>query len=376
MRAIIGKALAADLSHRYATAADFENDLRAFVENRRTIAEAEHAPSWDSNATIERPGLKIVGMRTGRRIKVAGMLRQLNHMVWALVAGLVAGLLILMPAGFMVRFWMNSAPLRAAQDYTQASAEKIASDWQLYKDLDQQNAFLHGFSPIDRVRQPLRARLLAAADDVIDSYRNSSDGALDKFDWEKARLCLRRALELQPSRDVSGKAALCEGYAAVVRDGIDTAGAQADFERAARLLPRAADPHLALARIEVYVAHNAGLALAQFEEAEHLGHRLGPRENEQLGDAYLWRAEQELREFIKENKTNARAGRRVLLAAQRDFERAHERYEPIAGYSKVSESLDRMGREETVAEQWEARQKRAEQEKARPSRHRKLYSRR
>ncbi|HZU25749.1 MAG TPA: serine/threonine-protein kinase [Bryobacteraceae bacterium] len=367
LKAIIAKALAADLPQRYATAAEFESDLRAFLENRRTSAEGAHAPSWDSNATIERPSLKIVGMRTGQRLRVAGMLRQLNHMVWALVAGLVAGLLILMPAGFMLRFWMNSAPLRAAQDYTQASLETISSDWQLYKELDQQNAFLHGLSPIDHVRQPLRARLVAAASDVIEAYRNSSEAALDKFDWEKARTCLRHALELRRTSDVAGKLALCDGYAS---------GSRSDFEKAARLLPHAPDPHLALARLDIYSEHNVGQAMAEFEQAERLGYHLGPRENEELGDAYLWRAEQELREFIKQNKASARAGRRVLLAAQRDFGRAHEHYEPISGFSKVSDSLDRMDRDEAVAEQWEARQKRAEQEKSHAVHRRKLYSRR
>jgi hypothetical protein len=369
LKAIIGKALAADLSNRYATAADFEQDLAAFLENRRTVAESEHARSWDSNATIERPTLKIVGMRTGRRLKIAGFLQQLNHMVWALVAGLVAGLLILMPAGFMMRFWMNSAPLRQAQDYSQAPVERIASDWQLYKDLDQQNAFLHGFSPIDRVRQPLRARLTAAADEVIDAYRNSSDPAFEHFDWEKAETCLRHALELRPSPDVAGRAALCAGYARIARDGFEAAApaAQTDFERAARLLPHAPDPHLALARLEVYAFHNAGQAMAQLGNAERLGYHFGARENEQLGDAYLWRAEQELRDFIKENKANARAGRRILLAAQRDFRRAHDHYEPVAGYSNVSASLERLDRDEAVCEQWEERAKRAEQERARPA---------
>ena len=135
----------------YSDAAAFEQDLHAFLENRRTAAESERLQTWDSNATIERPTLRIVGVRTGRRLKMASALRQINHLIWALAAGLLAGLLILMPIGFLIRFWMNSASLRAAQDYTQHSLADISGDWQLYKDLEQQNAFLGGFSPAGKL---------------------------------------------------------------------------------------------------------------------------------------------------------------------------------------------------------------------------------
>ena len=68
LKAIIGKALAAHLDRRYSDAAAFEKDLHAFLENRRTAAESERLQTWDSNATIERPTLRIVGVRTGRRL--------------------------------------------------------------------------------------------------------------------------------------------------------------------------------------------------------------------------------------------------------------------------------------------------------------------
>jgi len=360
LKAIIGKALAADLGHRYPDAAAFEKDLNAFLENRRTVAESERLQAWDSNATIERPGLKIVGVRTGRRIKMASALHQINHMVWALAAGLLAGLLILMPIAFLIRFWMNSAPLRAAQDYTQRSLADISGEWQLFKDLEHQNAFLGGLSPVSKLVQPLRARLIAAADDVIAQYRNSSNAAIDRVDWGKAQVCLRRAQELQPSAELAGKEALCSGYLRLLRNGD---GAKADFERAANLAPRLPDPYLALGRMDIYTLHNVGEALAQFQEAEHLGYRLGPRENEQIADGYFWRAEQELREFTHGFNT------RLLQAAARDFDRAQQRYEPIAGYSKVSDSLARLDRDEDIEAQWEARLQKQAAERARAKRH-------
>ncbi len=366
LRAIIGKALAADLAHRYATAEAFEKDLQAFVDNKRTAAESERLSSWDSNATIERPALRIIGMRTGRRLKMASFLQQLNHMLWALAAGLLAGLLILMPAGFLLRFWMNSAPLRQADDYTRRSTAEISSDWQLYQELDHQNAFLHGLSPVSQVKEPLRARLIAAGDDVIERYRNSSDAAVDHFDWDKAQSCFRHARELQDSPEIGGQLALSDGYLLLVRQGLaDGAdGPRADFEQAAKLEPHSPDPHLALARLDVYGLHNVGQAVAEFQEAERSGYHPGPRENEQLADGYLYRGEQELREFIKQNRAGD-GSRRMMLAAERDLERAHERYEPIAGFSHTTDSLARLERDETIQQQWQERLKEADEAKER-----------
>jgi len=51
--------------------------------------------------------------------------------------------------------------LRDGPDYTLRSAADIASDWQYYRALERQNAFLGPFSPVDWVRGPFRARLLA-----------------------------------------------------------------------------------------------------------------------------------------------------------------------------------------------------------------------
>jgi len=53
LRAILFKALAADIHRRYASTVEFAADLRAFLENRRTVAEDENLPSWDANETIQ-----------------------------------------------------------------------------------------------------------------------------------------------------------------------------------------------------------------------------------------------------------------------------------------------------------------------------------
>jgi hypothetical protein len=55
LRAIIAKALAGDINHRYHSADEFERDLRAFVE-RRTPAASGQKVSWEANATLQKNG--------------------------------------------------------------------------------------------------------------------------------------------------------------------------------------------------------------------------------------------------------------------------------------------------------------------------------
>jgi len=117
-----------------------------------------------------------------------------------------------------------------------------------------------------------------------------------------------------------------------------------------------------------------GAAAAELQEAERLGYRAGPREDEQIADGYLYRGEQELREFIrvetaKKPSASMTNPRRLLTAAQRDFDRAHQRYEPISGYSKVGDSLATLEHDQTIQEQWEERMKEADELRARARQH-------
>ena len=91
------------------------------------------------------------------------------------------------------------------------------------------------YSPVLAARESLRQNLIAAADDILERYRNSSDPALADFDWTTAQLCLKHAGELDPNNhEIHGKMALCEGYIALPRDAN---GAKGAFERAAADLP-------------------------------------------------------------------------------------------------------------------------------------------
>ena len=213
----------------------------------------------------------------------------------AVAVGALLGSLVYIESAYAYRFWIESKPLRGYHDYTRRSIAEVNADWDLYNTLEQRNLPLGRYSPVSWLSQPLRAGLVAAADDVIDRYRNSSNFALDHFEWRKAQICLQHAAELDGSDTaVKGKLALANAYLALLENPPTeqtTARAKAGFEEAHSYLPRSPDPHLGLARIYVYHLRNIGRAVAELSDAERLGFKPGPREFEQQADGYLLRAE-------------------------------------------------------------------------------------
>jgi eukaryotic-like serine/threonine-protein kinase len=367
LKAVIRKSLAAEIDRRYASATAFEHDLRAFIDHRRTAAETEDAPSWDSNATLEKPreGAAPAG-RT--RVRFSKFIAEFNVMMWSVIAGILAGLLLFVPATYFYSYWKDSAPLRGRRDYFHASSSEIASDWNIYQNIAREYAFLGSLSPVSRLTRPLRERLSAAADRVIDGYRDSSQPALEAVDWDHARVCLAYALALNGSDpEARGKLAVVNGYSELARNP-QSDEARADFEQAAALLPSAPDPHLGLARIYIYNLHNIGRAVAEFHTAEALGFSLGPREMAQEGDGYLYRAEQELRQG--ETAPDERAGKRFLAEANRDFERARALYEPIEGYAQADDRLGQLDQDETNRDAWLAAREKAKHHHRRIARYR------
>jgi hypothetical protein len=340
LKAIIWKALAGELATRYATASDFLADLEAFLHGRVPAAQKQGG-AWDANATVEKSKpepatrLRIVPRmwtRLGGRYLGA---------LGALAAGIAVGIVLFVPASFLYRFRVESAPLRESPDYTRASVRDMDAAWKLYRRLKDENGFL-----ARRLTDPFRAALVRAGRDIVDDYRNSSDPAIEHFDWEKAAYSFRRVLDLDRNdRQAGGWLALSDGYTLLVRG--NALIAETKFRDAARALPKSPDPHLGLARVYAYSAHNPGLTTAELSAAEHLGFRPGPREYEQEADAFLFRAEQSLRSGQKTQDPEAK--RKLLAAAQRDFNRARSLYEPIAGFSKVSDDLEQVENGESLA---------------------------
>ncbi len=348
MTAILHKALAADLHQRYVSASAFENDVTRFLQGQPTVAEMERRVSWKSNPTVEKQRLPYLSQRvsgmaeTVRRSvlklkpprvqRIASVMSILVALFW----GLLAGLVVCVPLGYYYRFSRESNTLRRKLDYTHASIGEINRDWDLLQRIQRQNAFLGGTSPAIRLASNVRAALLEMGDGVIEAYRNSSDTHVEDFDWPKAAVCFTHLIEMDRNdRSLEGKLALCHGYENLEHS---EQAAQADFENAVSLMPRSMDPHLGLARIDVYALKNIGKAMAELHQAQRLGFVPGPREAEEEADGYRFRAGAELNQARKEASSKTEE-ERYLRLAQRDFDRARQLYEPIEGFSNVSVAL-------------------------------------
>jgi serine/threonine protein kinase len=375
MQAILNKALAGDLHQRYVSAAAFESDLRLFLQNRPTVAETERRTSWNTNPTMEKPRMRILHAiprgvasmadtvrQSVMKLKPPERTKQVASVLSILVAlcwGLLAGLVVCVPAAYAYRFWRDSSPLRNP-DYTRLSVNAINADWNLFQKLYQRNSFLGDLSPAKRLSTPLRSSLLRAADDVIERYRNGSNPAIEDFDWQKAQLCLKHVLDMDAGdHSARGKLALVEGYLKLVQANADqpehrqasVQAAQAKFQESVSLIPRAPDPHLGLVRIYVYSLRNVGKAMAEIHEAERLGFQPGPREMEQEADGYRFRASSELLAARVFRGKSRETEQRYLRLAQRDYDRARQLYEPILGYSNVSVALREVDDDDHAREQ-------------------------
>ena len=354
LKAIISKALASDIQQRYASAEAFETDLRAFEEGRPTSAECDPIRSWNANATIDKHPKPAVPPRENGATRIVSKKlaqralkprRNIVSMAIALLVGVLVGLLIFIPISYARRFRAESAPLLDARDYAHQSPQRLASDWNVYQSLKKQFEFLGDYTPVRSLDSPLHAKLVASAANILDSFRHSADSRLGDFDWSKARLCLRHALEIDPADAKSkGELALCNGYIELT-DTPDTQRASwsaASFREAESYLPSSPDPHLGLARVAVYGFHNIGQALAEFHQAEESGYRLGPRESEEQGDGYLYRAQSELTRAQSMPATAKHERARWLQAARSDIERARALYEPLSGFSHVDSDLEQV----------------------------------
>ncbi|MBV9502293.1 MAG: serine/threonine protein kinase [Acidobacteriaceae bacterium] len=363
LRAIVAKALAGDLQRRYQTAQSFEADLRAFLDSKRPLAALEHTSHWDANATVDKQQASQTKQAPSRVPSAYPKPQRSNatNLAISLLTGILVGLIFFIPFRYTYRVWAESAPLRMHKDYAHEPEHVLATDWALRDDLKRQHPLISQLPPVAGFEIPLRANLTSAADNVIDNFRNSSDSRLSDFDWQRARLCLVHALEVNSSDPVSqGKLALCDGYLNLIRNPkLPKASFSIDnFRQAESYLPRSPDPHLALARVYVYAFHNIGEAAAEFHEAEQVGYRLGPREAQEEGDGYLFRAQAALA-HARRIQPNDKAGlKRWLQLATTDLERAQAEYDPIEGFSDVDAGLKAVyaaraeeARLETVASQ-------------------------
>jgi serine/threonine-protein kinase len=373
LKAIVAKALAGDLELRYRSTDEFENDLRAYLADQPVTATRDHI-SWDSNETIDKSAPPAPAKPTARvesptapkarnnptRLTTSQlptgappaashrwhfMRPGATNLVIALIAGIAAGLLVFIPLGYYFRLYNEMAPLRAVRDYSHDAPGQIDSDWTLYQDLKTRTEFLGHLSPLAFVEGRVRSNLLNAADSIIDGYRASAITRPSDFDWARARKCLSHALQIDPNdTKAKGKLALTQGYLNFIQNPRPPKASLSidSFRQAASYLPRSPDPHLALARLYVYAFRNIGEADAEFQQAEQLGFHLGPREQSQKADGYMYRSEFELARARRAAPKNRDEAEKWLQMSRDDIENARKLYEPLVGFANVSANLEQL----------------------------------
>jgi serine/threonine protein kinase/tetratricopeptide (TPR) repeat protein len=193
-------------------------------------------------------------------------------------------------------------------------------------------------------RTAVKQKLIAAADHVIDTYRNSEQPVYEK-DWDRARTMAARALTLDPDETVRGKVRLAEGHISRINGSIHRSAQELNtaveqFTEAQRLMPHSPDPQLGLARLYVYGLKDIDKAYQALQEAQKRGYQLGNREKSQLADGYLARADrlwldaQPMRGLPQEKDQIQRAAD--------DYKHALQLYQEIAPWGNSSANVSRV----------------------------------
>jgi len=357
LRRILMKAMAPDASQRYASARDFADDLEAFQAGGTVRAEAEDLDATrrtfrrdfddtyrseagdDGEATRRsQPGKKARPMTWpfGKR----GLFSRTASNSMRLVAILAILFLTAGLWGAAVKYRLYSEGKALQHDI---EAERITDPdqiWNKWWELSKSNP---SSILLSGPRGVVRARLIEAADHVITLFRN--DQAQPLKDWEHARVLLADALSLDPDDQVRGQLRLVEGHVDRIvglyqNDRKELVTAEEKFTEAQQLLPKSPDPYLALAQLYIYGMKDLDKAYDALREAQKLGHPLGPREEQQLADGYLDRADQlftdskSVRDLPQEKDEIARAAA--------DYNRALELYQRIEPYGHAAKAAARV----------------------------------
>jgi serine/threonine-protein kinase len=369
LRRILIKSMAPNPALRYPTAREFGADLEAFRDGapvaaasddldatRRTFHPPEGAAGDSLEATrrtvVPEPGdaaeetrrtpRPAAGADVRRTAKAAGP----TPLAYVVAMRVLLGLVV---CGVLYGGWLLASNYllyqRGQQLEREVEAEQLTDldqIWARWTELSRGNAssfLLHG------PRKVVKQKFVAAADHVIDTYRNNEAQLIYEKEWERARTMAARALAVDPEDDVRGKLRLCEGHLARIngtshRSPQELSDAVEKFDEAQKLLPRSPDPELGLARVYIYGLKDFDKGYEALQQAQKRGYTWGNREKLLLADGYRERADRLW--WDSRNVRGLPPEKDQIQRAADDYKRAEELYQGISPWGKSAASIARV----------------------------------
>jgi serine/threonine-protein kinase len=369
LRRILIKSMAPNPALRYPTAREFGADLEAFRDGapvaaasddldatRRTFHPPEGAAGDSLEATrrtvVPEPGdaaeetrrtpRPAAGADVRRTAKAAGP----TPLAYVVAMRVLLGVVV---CGVLYGGWLLASNYllyqRGQQLEREVEAEQLTDldqIWARWTELSRGNAssfLLHG------PRKVVKQKFVAAADHVIDTYRNNEAQLIYEKEWERARTMAARALAVDPEDDVRGKLRLCEGHLARIngtshRSPQELSDAVEKFDEAQKLLPRSPDPELGLARVYIYGLKDFDKGYEALQQAQKRGYTWGNREKLLLADGYRERADRLW--WDSRNVRGLPPEKDQIQRAADDYKRAEELYQGISPWGKSAASIARV----------------------------------
>ena len=358
LRRILMKALATEPELRYQSADEFGADLTAFregapvraisedldetrrtirrdtsEETRRTVRSEES--SDDTRRTSTEPPQAAdwpPNVEKSRRAYQPAFKRG----AYAILIGLILYVSLWAGSGYL-KYRYGQQFMRDIEIEQVTDPNQIWARWTELSGGNPSSMLLQG------PRKVVRERLLAAADHVIDNYRNGE--TVPESQWKLAREMSARALTLEPSDAVRARLRLAEGHLIRIsgtsrRNSAELSQAVDKFNEAQNLMPDSPDPQLGLARAYFSGFRDLDKANVALRQAEKRGYVLGKREKAQLAEGYRNRADDLF--WDSRNVRGQSEEKRQIEHARDNYEHALELYRSIVPYGDASSRIVRI----------------------------------
>jgi serine/threonine protein kinase len=366
LRSILEKALEPQPEMRYQSAAEFAADLEAYRAGTAVVAmnedrdatrrtfrppgQADDDTRRTSRPLIPEPDADATTRTTPRAEEWPREKPVSNKQIYARRAAAVAVVVIAIFAGWRLSsnylLYVHGQELeRAVQTEQVTNADQIWEQWNALAADHPTSWLLRG------PRRAVKAKFLATADHVIESYRNGD--SVSETQWKSAREMAARALAVDPDNTARGKMRIVEGhllrFSAARRTPSDWVIAEGKFSEARQLLPSSPDPLLGLASVYTYGLKDLGKASQAIEAAEAQGYHSGNREKLQLAYGYRERGEHLYAASLGVHGLPQEKDQ--IERAREDYQQALKYYQEIAPYGKANLAIPQVQQRLDLVEQ-------------------------